>query len=179
MSRRFYSSSKTADDNDTDIESILSRPTWSVRSLLPDQVASRASSSSSSPSPSVTPEQLHHLLRLSALPQPSSKAEEDEMLQTLECQIQFVKEVQNVDASGVPPLPCIRDESPEAFRENMIGLDQLKDALSKERVQGRHRRIQRIPTERNAHPDGDAWDGNALGYASKTKGKFFVVETDS
>ena len=101
------------------------------------------------------------------------------MLKTLESQIHFVKEIQRVDASGLQPLQCIRDESPEAVRESMVGLDQLKEALSKERVIGRHRRIQRIPAEKNSHPDGDAWDGNALGYASKTKGRFFVVQSGS
>lgn len=164
---RYYSSSKP---EGVDIESILAKPTWSVRSLLPDQ-ASKASS------PSVTPEQLRHLLRLSALPQPSSKEQEKEMLETLESQIHFVKQVQSVDASDVEPLQCIRDESPEAVKENTIGLDQLKEAMSKEQVFGRRKRIQRIETQRNDRPDGDAWDGNALGYASKTKGRYFVVDT--
>ncbi|KAE8353493.1 hypothetical protein BDV28DRAFT_164881 [Aspergillus coremiiformis] len=153
-----------------DIDALLAKPSWSVRSLLPDQSTKQSS-------PSVTPAQLHHLLRLSALPQPSSKEEETKMLETLESQIHFVREIQRADVTGVEPLQSIRDESPEALKENTIGLDQLKEALSKERVVGRNKRIQRVQTERNNCPDGDAWDGNALGYASKTKGKFFVVET--
>ncbi|RJE21531.1 hypothetical protein PHISCL_06135 [Aspergillus sclerotialis] len=164
---RFYGSSK---HEGADIESILAKPTWSIRSLLPDE-ASKASS------PTVTPEQLRHLLRLSALPQPSSKEREQEMLDTLESQIHFVKQVQSVDASNVEPLQCIRDESPEAVKENTIGLDRLKDAMSKEKVFGRRKRIQRIESEKNDRPDGDAWDGNALGYASKIKGRYFVVDT--
>ena len=99
------------------------------------------------------------------------------MLETLESQIHFVKEIQRVDASGVEPLQSIRDESPEAVKENTVGLDRLKEAMSKERVVGRRRRIQRVQTEKNDRPDGDAWDGNALGYAPKTKGRFFVVDS--
>lgn len=99
------------------------------------------------------------------------------MLKTLESQIHFVKEIQRADATGVVPLQSIRDESPEAIKENTIGLDKLKEALSTERVFGRRKKIQRMRTERSERPDGNAWDGNALGYASKTKGRFFVVET--
>lgn len=161
---RSYSSSEQ------DIESILARPTWSVRSLLPDPAAKESS-------PSVTPKQLHHLLRLSALPLPASQEEEAAMLKTLESQIHFVKEIQRVDATGVAPLQSIRDESPEAMKENTIGLEQLKEALSKEQAFGRRKKIQRVRTERNERPDGNAWDGNALGYAPKTKGHFFTVET--
>ncbi|KAL4777426.1 hypothetical protein BDW60DRAFT_213037 [Aspergillus nidulans var. acristatus] len=165
---RCYSSNS----NDTDIPSILAKPTWSVRSLLPDPAAKPSS-------PSVTPAELKHLLRLSALPQPSSPEEEEQMLETLESQLHFVKEIQKVDTTGVEPLQAIRDESPEAVKENTIGLEQLREAMSKERVIGRNKRIQRIESARNERPDGDAWDGNALGYASKTKGKFFDFGSDA
>ncbi|KAL5051476.1 hypothetical protein BDW71DRAFT_193813 [Aspergillus fruticulosus] len=165
--RYYYSTS-----NDADIRSILAKPTWSVRSLLPDPAARPSS-------PSVTPAQLKHLLRLSALPQPSSPEEEQQMLETLESQIHFVKEIQKVDTKGVEPLQAIRDESPEAVKENTIGLERLREAMSKERVVGRNKRIQRMESARNEPPDGDAWDGNALGYASKTKGKFFDFGSDA
>lgn len=99
------------------------------------------------------------------------------MLETLESQIHFVKQVQSVDATDVAPLQCIRDESPEAVEEQTIGLDRLKRPMSKERVFGRRNRIQRVETEKNDRPDGDAWDGNALGHASKTKGRYFIVDT--
>ncbi|KAL4978476.1 hypothetical protein BDW66DRAFT_158006 [Aspergillus desertorum] len=158
--------------NDAEIWSILAKPTWSVRSLLPKDPAAKPSS------PSVTPAQLKHLLRLSALPQPSSPEEEQQMLETLETQIHFVKEIQKVDTTGVEPLRVIRDESSEAVKENTIGLERLREAMSKERVVGRNKKIQRIGTARNERPDGDAWDGNALGYAPKTKGKFFDFGSD-
>lgn len=163
---RPYSSSKS---DQVDIDALLAEPSWSVKSLLPSESAIESTT--------VTPKQLHHLLRLSALPQPASKEEEDAMLRTLKSQIHFVKEIQSVDATGVEPLQAIRDETPDAIQENTIGLEQLKEAMSKERVVGRSRRIHRAESARNDRPDGDAWDGNALGYASRTKGKFFVVET--
>lgn len=101
------------------------------------------------------------------------------MLRTLESQIHFVKEMQTVDTTGVEPLRSIRDETAAATQETAIGLDQLRDALAKEEVSGRRRRIQRLQGERESQPDGPTWDGDALGYASKTKGKYFVVETGS
>lgn len=101
------------------------------------------------------------------------------MLQTLDSQIHFVKEIQRVDKTGVEPLRSIRDESPAAVKETTIGLERLQNALAKERVSGRRRRIQRLQSERHDRPDGETWDGNALGSASKTKGPYFVVDTGS
>ncbi|KAJ5089739.1 hypothetical protein N7532_008423 [Penicillium argentinense] len=160
-------SSKSAEQN---IASILSEPSWSVRSLLPD-------STSQSAKPSITPKQLRHLLRLSALPQPASPEEEKTMLETLESQIHFVKEMQSVDTTGVEPLRSIRDESPAAVKEMSIGLDRLKDALAKEQATGRRKRVQRLKPEDNGQPEVMGWNGNALSSASKTKGPYFVVET--
>ncbi|PYI07647.1 DUF726-domain-containing protein [Aspergillus sclerotiicarbonarius CBS 121057] len=131
--RRMYSSQS----DDADIDAMLAKPTWSVRSLLPEESAKTSA-------PSVTPTQLRHLLRLSALPQPANEEEEKQMLETLESQIHFVKQIQHVDATGVEPLQSIRDETPEAVKENTIGLEQLREALSKERVVGRNKRIRRF-----------------------------------
>ena len=125
--RRYSSKPQTLN-----IESILAEPSWSVRSLLPDQAAVQAKTS-------VTPQQLRHLLRLSALPQPSNPEEEQSMLRTLESQIHFVQEMQRVDTTGVEPLRSIRDESPAAVKEATFGHEQLKDAFAKERVSGRRR----------------------------------------
>ncbi|KAJ6188674.1 hypothetical protein N7519_003582 [Penicillium mononematosum] len=123
---RFYSSEKS---DSADIESILGAPNWSVRSLLPNPA--------SKPPPSITPKQLHHLLRISALPQPANQEEEQSMLDTLESQIHFVKEIQLVDTAGVAPLARIRDESPAAIEEETIGIEKLREALAKEKVSGR------------------------------------------
>ncbi|KAK2758310.1 hypothetical protein FQN54_004156 [Arachnomyces sp. PD_36] len=164
--RHTHSSSTEKDP----IESCLSEPSWSVKSLVPDATKQPKT-------PTITPKQLHHLLRLSALPQPSNKAEEDEMLKTLESQIHFVKEVQSIDTTDVVPLRRICDESAEAHEENTIHLSDLKEALAKERVVGRNKRIERTPSEKTHVPDEGIWDGNALGSASKVMGKYFVVKS--
>lgn len=101
------------------------------------------------------------------------------MLDTLESQIHFVQEIQLVDTTGVEPLARIRDETAEAVKENTIGIEQLKEYLAKEQTSGRRGRIQRIVGAKNARPDGTVWDGDALQSATKTKGKYFVVEIGS
>jgi Asp-tRNA(Asn)/Glu-tRNA(Gln) amidotransferase C subunit len=166
--QRHYSSKP----QNADIEAMLAEPSWSVRSLLPNKAADLSTTS-------VTPQKLRHLLRLSALPQPSNPEEEQSMLRTLESQIHFVQEMQRVDTTGVEPLRSIRDESAAAVKETTIGLARLKDALAKERVSGRRRRVQRMPSARNGHPEEAMWNGNALDSASKKKGPYFVVETGS
>lgn len=99
------------------------------------------------------------------------------MLQTLESQIHFVKEMQSVDTAGVEPLRSIRDETQAAMKETSIGLDRLKDALAKEHVSGRRRRIRRVETEKSGRAEESIWNGEALQSASRTKGPYFVVET--
>lgn len=99
------------------------------------------------------------------------------MLKTLKSQIHFVREIQRVDTTNVTALRSIRDESDEAVKESTIGVDQLRDVLAKERVVGRSRRIQRVQAEKNTKADSEEWDGNALVSASRTIGKYFVVQT--
>jgi hypothetical protein len=101
------------------------------------------------------------------------------MLQTLESQIHFVKEIQRVDTSSVRPLRRICDETEDAQREQTIGLADLKPALDAESRVGRLRRIRRAKGEKLEHPDGQigAWD--PLEVASKKKGLFFVVQSGS
>lgn len=101
------------------------------------------------------------------------------MIETLESQIHFVKEIQLVDTTGVEPLPRIRDETSDGVREHTIGIDQLKEHLAKEFTSGRRGKIERILGLKNERPDGEIWDGKALGSATKTKGDYFVVEIDS
>ncbi|EED15439.1 conserved hypothetical protein [Talaromyces stipitatus ATCC 10500] len=159
-----------------DIAALLAKPTWSVRSLLPNTHDPTIPLS-------ITPHKLHHLLRLSALPQPADKAEETSMLRTLEAQIHFVKSIQDVDTKNVSPLRAIRDESREAIKESTISMEALKEALAKEEVVGRRKKIQRQTTtlenEYPSHAESDQWDGNALGSASRTAGRFFVVQSRS
>lgn len=95
------------------------------------------------------------------------------MLSTLSSQLHFVKEIQNVDTTGVEPLRSLRDETVEGEQETEIGLDTLKDAMNLEDVRGKHHRRIRRRNDPNATKT-EQWD--ALGTAGKTVGRFFVVE---
>lgn len=150
-------------------EKILSAPTWSVESLLPPKT--RAPDA-----PRVSSQQLHHLLRLSALPPPESPEQEQKMLETLAAQLHFVGKIQEVDTTDVTPLRALRDETKQAEEEQTISLDTLKEALSKEKVIGvHHKRIQRDTTPVDAS-DVENWD--VLGSAERKSGKYFVVESE-
>jgi Asp-tRNA(Asn)/Glu-tRNA(Gln) amidotransferase C subunit len=95
------------------------------------------------------------------------------MIKTLESQLHFVREIQSVDTTGVEPLQAIREESEEAKVDLTIGLESLKDALSRERVSGRMRRPRR-QDEQSMKPE-DKWD--PLGTADKTVSGYFVVRS--
>jgi len=175
QSRRWKSTEVPKDPID---ELLDSKPSWSVRALLP--------SASDAPDSTVTPAQLHHLLRLSALPQPESPEEEEEMLKTLQTQLHFVKEIQSVDTTGVEPLQAIRDETEQGVKENTIGLASLEKALADEEIKGRNRRPRRkrdATLEHYKTTDEDSWgeynevrEWDVLGTAKRTVGKFFVVK---
>ena len=152
-----------------ELEQLLAKPTWSVESLLPPKTHAPNS-------PQVSLNQLHHLLRLSALPLPETSEQEQEMLGTLAAQLHFVGEIQRVNTTGVKPLRAIRDETKAAQQEQTIGLDTLEEALAKEKVIGKwHRRIQRDTTPVNAK---EVEDWNVLGSAEKRVGRYFVVESE-
>ncbi|KAI0187187.1 DUF726 domain protein [Xylaria flabelliformis] len=133
-------SSDPIDTTTPDLPSLLSQPTWSVRSLLPQ---------ASQPS-TITSKTLHHLLRLSALPLPQSPEEESQMLATLSSQLHFVRAIQGVDTTDVAPLRVIRDETAAGLREQTIGLAELREALEAEDVVGHARRPRRRRIQRTA-----------------------------
>ncbi|KAI0402128.1 hypothetical protein F4802DRAFT_384981 [Xylaria palmicola] len=136
---RTPSSSSPPDTPNADLASLLSRPTWSVRSLVPPS----APSPSSQPGTTITPKTLHHLLRLSALPLPRTPDEERQMLATLSSQLHFVRAIQGVDTAGVAPLRAIRDETARGLREQTVALADLREALALEDVVGHARRRRR------------------------------------
>lgn len=151
-----------------EIEAMLAEPSWSVHSLFtPDP--------QSSAEPRVSQKQLHHLLRLSALPPPADEAEEAKMLKDLEAQLQFVRAIQKVDTDGVEPLVTIRDETAEAEKENEITLETLSEDLKKEHVSGIRGRISRetVPAKEQA----EDWD--ALACAPKTVGRYIALDNPS
>jgi Asp-tRNA(Asn)/Glu-tRNA(Gln) amidotransferase C subunit len=152
-------------DGHVDVDALLSKPTWSVSSLLPPK-------ESSPDSPPISSKQLHHLLRLSALPPPKDEQEEAEMLKTLSSQLHFVKEIQKVDTTGVEPFRSLRDETEAGEKEAELGLDALKEALAQEDVRGKyHKRIRR---RRAASQATASWD--PLQTAQRKVGRYFVVE---
>ncbi|KAL8829569.1 MAG: hypothetical protein Q9191_001946 [Dirinaria sp. TL-2023a] len=158
-----------ATKNAEEIGSMLARPAWSVRSLF------KPKDGASSPPASITREQLHHLLRLSALPLPVSQTEETTMLRDLQSQLRFVEAIQRVDTRGVDPLVSIRDEREEGRQAQEITLLELGAELEKEEVVGTRKRIRRkaeVKVEKN-----DAEDWNALACAPSTKGRFIALET--
>ncbi|KAK7753862.1 hypothetical protein SLS62_004228 [Diatrype stigma] len=154
----------------------------------------------------ITPALLSHLLRLSALPQPGSAAEERQMLATLEAQLGFVRAARGVDTRGVAPLRAIRDETAAGRREQAVGVAALRAVLEgEEEVVGHARRPRRrrrntgqqlrqqgagaeagagagekyVGDAGNNHKENrenaESWD--ALGGASETAGRFFVVRS--
>ncbi|KAE9375755.1 hypothetical protein N431DRAFT_437257 [Stipitochalara longipes BDJ] len=167
---RKYSSSPPR-NNLVDIDALLSTPTWSVCSLLPDPDVP--------PSEEITPSKLHHLLRLSALPLPKSPEEEAQMLEILHSQLHFVKDIQKVDTDGVEPLQSIRDETEEGIKEITIGMEDLKDAFEKEHVKSRNRRPRRRRGDVVDRKEVEDWD--VLGAAGErvelAGGKYFVVRS--
>ncbi|ORY11617.1 hypothetical protein BCR34DRAFT_451435, partial [Clohesyomyces aquaticus] len=152
-----------------DLEQLLSTPSWSVESLLPPKTQAPKA-------PKISSQQLHHLLRLSALPPPENAEEEKKMLDTLSAQLHLVGEIQQVDTTGVKPLRAIRDETAVAEEEQTITLETLKDALAKETIVGKHyKRIQRNIDKVDA-TNVESWD--VLGSAEKKSGNYFVAESE-
>jgi Asp-tRNA(Asn)/Glu-tRNA(Gln) amidotransferase C subunit len=166
--RRFFATSKDTKDAmkpQINVDELLSKPSWSVASLLPKENASDTLEVSS--------KQLRHLLKLSALPPPKDDTEEANMLKTLSSQLHFVKEIQKADTTGVQPLQSLRDETAQGEQNAELGLEALKEALAAEDVRGKfHPRIRRRRDRVYVKKDG--WD--VLGTAGKKTGRYFVVE---
>ena len=153
-----------------DIDALLKEPSWSVRETL-------FKDDSTNVATSVSKEQLHHLLRLSALPLPKTPEEEAKMIKDLQAQLKFVQATQEVDTEGVEPLQMIRDETEEAQKANTITMNTLKEEFAKEEVVGRRGRIRKksVAKEQRVQSDGEKW--NPLNHTNKTQGPYFVVDT--
>jgi hypothetical protein len=95
----------------------------------------------------ITDSTLTHLLRLCALPTPSSPAARASLLHSLRTQVQFVRHLQSVDTSNVIPLVSIRDETSAARDEQTITLATLQPWLDAEEKQGRNGTVRRKPTD--------------------------------
>ncbi|KAF2190735.1 hypothetical protein K469DRAFT_721634 [Zopfia rhizophila CBS 207.26] len=152
-----------------ELDDLLAKPTWSVQPLLPPKTQAPDA-------PKISSQQLHHLLRLSALPLPDTPEEETKMLETLSAQLHFVGEIQQVDTTGVKPLRAIRDETLITEENQTITLETLKDALAQEEVIGKH--YKRIQRKSDCVDAKDVEDWDVLGSAERKVGKYFVVESE-
>ena len=134
---------------------------------------------SDEPSSEITPQKLHHLLRLSALPLPKSPEVEASMLATIHSQLHFVQDIQNVDTEGVEPLQSIRDETEEGIKDITIGLETLREALGKEDIKGRNKRPRRRRGEVVNTKGVEDWDvtKTASEKVETPGGKFFIVRS--
>ncbi|MCJ1274687.1 hypothetical protein MMC21_002484 [Puttea exsequens] len=160
--RQLSSPAKCEDD----IKAMLSKPSWSVKTLF---------EYSTSETPEITQSQLHHLLRLSALPLPSSNEQEAKMISDLQSQLRFVRSIQEGDTEGVEPLVALRDETKEAEKESEITLESLKAEFEKEEVVGRRGRIRRRENTGNEKREKVAWD--PIERAGRKLGRYVVVDT--
>ncbi|KAI4726576.1 hypothetical protein E4T49_05661 [Aureobasidium sp. EXF-10728] len=152
-----------------DTDALLSTPTWSLDTLLP------SSSSSTTATPTITSKQLHHLLRLSALPPPKDASEEQKMLSSLHQHLHFVAEIRKVDTTDIKPLQSLRDETSAGVAEQAIGLEELRGAFENEEVKGKYyKRIRRRQEDAAEGESAKSWD--VLGAATKKVGRFFVVD---
>ena len=161
----------------TEISDYLSKPSWSVRETL---LAPSTSSSSDLSEEEITPAKLHHLLRLSALPIPSTKAEEEKAINDLKRQLQFVRAIQKVDTTGVEPLVAIRDETEEGRKEREIGMDdpEIKRAFAREKVVGRRGRIVSVrDDEETLEKEREKRDWDPLKRANRVVGRYIAVDT--
>ena len=159
-----------AAENTQEIERMLAKPSWSVGSLFESETSDRTGDDC------VTSKQLHHLLRLSALPLPEGRAEEEDLLNDLGSQLQFVKAIQLVDTEGVEPLVAVRDETEEGQQEAEITFDTLRDEFDKEEVLGERRCIRRRSEAKAKEKDLESWD--VLACAPKTRGRFIALEKE-
>ena len=154
--------------NTQETERMLAKPSWSVGSLFESETSDHIREEC------VTSKQLHHLLRLSALPLPEGRAEEEDLLNDLGSQLQFVKAIQRVDTEGVEPLVTIRDETEEGQQEAEITFDTLRDEFKKEELLGERRRIWKRSEAKVKDNDTESWD--VLACAPKIRGRFIALE---
>lgn len=103
------------------------------------------------------------------------------MLQTLHSQLHFLKDIQIVNTEGVEPLRSIRDETEEGKRQATIGLDtpEIREALGKEEVKGRNKRVRRKRGVEVDTKGSEDWD--VLSTAGRVEevagGRYFVVRS--
>ena len=159
--------------NTEEVDAFFAEPTWNVDSLLPPKDAPITDE--------IDSKKLHHLLRLSALPAPTTAAEQQRMLSDLSRQLHFVRQIQAVSVDQVTPMARMQDETAAAREETVYDLDAMRGELEKEVWVGKwNRRVRRGNVLEKDWKGGERasekqeWD--VLGQAGKRVGRFFVVE---
>ena len=184
------------------VHEILSRPAWSVKSLLPH----RSTDAESQPRGSgnielnsehepytatvpateiseITPQTLQHLHKLSALTPPSrGSSTERRLLKDLRAQLHFVQEIRNRNLRDVEPMGAMRDEIEEGPRAVGLESEGVKRELARGSKSMESTRSTEGPVEASnstANPlQIEEWEEkwDALGQAPRRAGRFFVVE---
>ncbi|CAK7564362.1 MAG: hypothetical protein SEPTF4163_002251 [Sporothrix epigloea] len=151
---------------DVDVAKLLDRPAWSVANLIStDHEVSEVNSE-------INLEKLRLLLRLSALPFPTSPEEQAAKLKALRRQLHFVRDIQTCDTTGLSPLQAIRDETQTAIKAQSIGVKELEQTLLQEVAFGHSRRPRRLKDNIATTPVDD-W--NILDTAPHKAGRYIVV----
>lgn len=91
-------------------------------------------------------------------------------------QLQFVRDIQSVDTTGVEPLRAIRDETSAGLAETTITLDRLRDGLDRETVFGYRRRPRRVRTDEARERSGEELLVDEATEERRERG-YFVVES--
>ncbi|KAL8937147.1 MAG: hypothetical protein Q9211_003828 [Gyalolechia sp. 1 TL-2023] len=161
------------------------QPTWSLQDLVGNKpkhaISPRRKFFPHLPEapPTVSPKELHHLLRLSALPPPKNLAEQEKMQRDLQSQLHFVRAIQKIHIpEHVEPLQSIRDETEEGMKEREYTVESLADEFNKEEVVGKRGRIRsKRPKDANKRNEAEQWDPLAL--APRTVGRYIAVNTST
>lgn len=145
-----------------------SRPTWSIQDIFEKHSEDKETQ--------ISDGELHHLLRLSALPIPKDVAEQQRMKKDLQSQLKFVIAIQELDIpDSVKPLQSIRDETEDGMKEQEITVESLADEFAKEEVVGTRGRIRRKKGMKALEGEEEKWDPLAL--APRTIGRYIAVNT--
>ncbi len=96
------------------------------------------------------------------------------MIRTLQSQLCFMQAMQSVDTTNIEPLQSICDETEAGLREATISLKHVQPALDQEKAVGYNKRPRRQRDQEVNTAGIEDWD--ALGTASRTTERFFVVK---
>ncbi|KAI4245367.1 MAG: hypothetical protein L6R42_010198, partial [Xanthoria sp. 1 TBL-2021] len=147
--KRAFSSSQVRLEGHDGI--LPSRPTWSIQVIFEKH--------SEDTETQISDNELHHLLRLSALPIPKDLAEQQRMKKDLQSQLKFVKAIQELDIpDSVKPLQSIRDETEDGMKEREITVESLADEFAKEEVVGSRGRIRKKKGMKALEEEEEKWD---------------------